>query len=610
MDFKEAEQKRAQLDNRLRNQEIPQTAYTAAINNLRVTDSYGRIWQPDPGSSGWIVWNGKGWQAGIPPVTAAPVPTTQPGMQDVSLERAKDFGEFKDSLMTIDDFKKMSRDIPLVKRPQKWWDLLSILGGIVCAVIWVVYSGIREGIDIITPILMIAIPVCLVWFRTDIDRMLLPLQPYRMKVSRLVLIGCGLALPFLTAFILFSLGIRNYPLMYTNMIIGTFGAYILTRDPVTAPGQPPQRQRGALHAAISLIAGLAFLFLLVPAVRADDCARDILNAQDCLRTSGFAEAIAGLFSSLLSALVNGPVVIQSVVQGTAASATTIQNTEYPVPPPNARVGDTISFIKWRSVHTATLQADGRWLTDYDTYYDPDLGSKLADEARIDAANAAWRRDHAAQEAADAAKFKAMTDGWKAQMAKDKADLEKSSYKTWYRGYITREMARNQSLSDMYTAQGKLMETAGEIADWIKYGCDKSIDILGEVTGPAGRTIKTIYKVGTNVGESLGEGFAEGGNFKSHLAKGAGNAAVDLIGDKLTDKGFEKLGKSLKGHVGSGLINWVNTPIKVNPDPMAIRIVSPKTEIAVRGIGNAAKGWLKGWGPGYGTDAIKNKLIGK
>ena len=42
--------------------------------------------------------------------------------------------------MTVDHFKNMSKEEPLAKRPQKWWDLLSILGGCASAVLWLVYS--------------------------------------------------------------------------------------------------------------------------------------------------------------------------------------------------------------------------------------------------------------------------------------------------------------------------------------------------------------------------------------------------------------------------------------------------------------------------------------
>ena len=81
---------------------------------------------------------------------------------------------------------------------------------------------------------MIAIPVILVWFRTDFDTMLEPLQPHRKKISKILLIGLGIATPFLTAWILYNIfSISQYPLMQANMVVGTFAAYAITRDPQT-----------------------------------------------------------------------------------------------------------------------------------------------------------------------------------------------------------------------------------------------------------------------------------------------------------------------------------------------------------------------------------------
>jgi hypothetical protein len=216
--------------------------------------------------------------------------------------------------MSVDEFKKISKDVPLAKRPQPWWDLLSILGGIVAAVFWLLYSGIREGFDVFTPILMIGIPVVLVWFRADIDRILLPLQPFRQKFSKILLIGVGIAFPFLTSFVLYSMGIREYPLIQWNMLIGTFGAYAITRTPVVAmygnggPKSSPLPTGGF----IALIIAAACAFLVLP-VRADDCTRDVLNANDCLRTDGYAEVISGGFSTLVSILINGPTIIQTLI---------------------------------------------------------------------------------------------------------------------------------------------------------------------------------------------------------------------------------------------------------------------------------------------------------
>ncbi len=344
LDFMEAERQRVQLSARLKQGQISPENFGAAMNALRVTDTRGIWWQPHPAGNGWLYWNGTAWQPGTPPLsgTPSPAPSTplaQPAsgypspMPAASTEpqKAKDFNAFKSQLMTVDEFKKMSKDVPLAKRPQKWWDLLSILGGIVSAVIWLMYSGIREGFDFFTPILMIGIPVVLVWFRTDIDHILLPLQPYRLKISKVLLVGIGIAIPFLTSFVLFNIGIRNYPLIQLNMIIGTFGAYAITRTPPETMAEVGKPKGPVPGGAVLIFLAAICSFLVLP-VRADDCTRDILNAQDCLRTDGFAEAISGGFSTLLSGLVNGPTILQTLINVGPPVQPPIPPTQPPAPP--------------------------------------------------------------------------------------------------------------------------------------------------------------------------------------------------------------------------------------------------------------------------------------
>jgi hypothetical protein len=310
MDFNEAEQKRIQFSTRLQSGQLTPAQFAQALTGLQVTDARGTIWQPNPSGNGWIFWTGSAWQPGAPP--GIPGPGTSTGTSPP--QRSKDFNDFKSSLMSVDEFKKISKDVPLAKRPQPWWDLLSILGGIVAAVFWLLYSGIREGFDFLTPVLMIAIPVILVWFRGNIDNLLLPLQPYRQKISKILLIGIGIAFPFLTSFVLYSLGIREYPLIQWNMIIGTFGAYAITRTPALGLSGNGKPKGGPLPTGGFIVIVIAAIcsFLILP-VRADDCTRDILNANDCLRTDGYAEVISGGFSTLVSILINGPTILQTLI---------------------------------------------------------------------------------------------------------------------------------------------------------------------------------------------------------------------------------------------------------------------------------------------------------
>jgi len=327
MDFKTAEKDRERLRLQYAAGQITGEAYAAAVNALRVTDVQGRWWQPDPAGQGWLVWNGSAWVPASPPT---------PGLQTGT---PKSFIEFQSRLMTVDDFKKMSKEVPLAKRPQKWWDLLSILGGIASAILWLLYSGIREGFDFLTPVLMVAIPVFMIWFREDLDVALLGFQPYRKDVNKILLVGIGMAFPFLTAFILYNIfHITQYSLIQTNMIVGTFGAYIITRNPVISMagtgGQPGSGQRPvpATHGIFIFLAAAICYFLCLP-VRADDCTRDILNAQDCLRTGGYAEGISGGFSTILSTSVNGPTVVQTLSSGgTQAPSSPAQPTTPSTPP--------------------------------------------------------------------------------------------------------------------------------------------------------------------------------------------------------------------------------------------------------------------------------------
>jgi len=612
MNFDEAEERRKQLTGQLNAGNLAPDQYARAVNGMQVTDPRGTVWQPDPSGNGWIFWTGSAWQPATPPGIAGSGKGT-----GIPPKSAKDFTEFKSSLMTVDEFKKMSKDVPLAKRPQKWWDLLSILGGVAGAFLWFLYGGIRsgrEGFDLITPLLMIGIPVALVWFRADIDQVLLPLQPHRKKISRIILIGLGIATPFLTAWILYNIfNISQYPLMQANILVGTLAAYAITRDPQAGPGR--SGKAASVAGTAMIIFTIMICSALVAPVLADDCTSDILNAQDCLRTDGYAEVMAGLIATILSVLINGPIIAQTLLQGATGAATGVQPPEPPAPPQGPFVGDKTTFVDGRGVtRTAVLQADGHWLTDEGTWYDPDYDKFLADQRAKDAEIAAWKakseaESAAAQAAIDAAKkLKALSQG--IDPVTGKKILTPDQQKR--RDIIGRQRDAAADEAAGWSEYGSYLDSVVSKLEWVKWGCDKSIDVLSQVTGPAGKTIAKVYKVGTNLGEGLGEGMAEGGNYGKHIAKGALKAGVDLAGDALVDKGFGKAGEYLgeSGKTGQ-VINWLNKEIKVNPDPLAIRIFSsPKTEIATRALGNAGKGWVKGFVPGYATDAIKENVIGK
>ncbi len=195
----------------------------------------------------------------------------------------------------------------------------------------------REGLDVITPLLMLMLPICIVFFRKPLDMMLLPLDPIRSKIPRVVLVVVGLAIPFLVSHILYSwFNMMMYPFLRASVVIGTMVSYAILRTPakpshgdrkaapVAASAQPPEEQssRNREHlqrrmAWTGLIWIAIFHVFCISPVFADDFFRDPFNGNDGLRTDGVATAIAGTVTVIVSGLVNGAEVVRTVLEGAA-----------------------------------------------------------------------------------------------------------------------------------------------------------------------------------------------------------------------------------------------------------------------------------------------------
>jgi hypothetical protein len=329
MDFPEAQRRLDNLNLRRQRNELTLQQYAAEINQIQLQDEKGTWWHPDPNTGGWLFWNGAAWQPGSPPTVAppmpppplpvepqvSPVPPAPPAPQPSPVGQQPPPASKDGKLMDMQQFRQISRSQPWHQRPQKWWDLFSILVGAGTAIVWLVYSGLpksSEGFDWISAILMVGIPYVLVTYRAQIDNYLIPLQPHRKRIPRLVLLGLGIAVPFLTAFILFHLfAVMNYPLMYWNMLIGTATSYALMREPVLAQGYQP-RPGPSFRVPLFL---LLFCYICVRIVRADHCLQDPLNAQDCARSSGYGEVMTGSASAVVAGGINGPTILEQIAAG-------------------------------------------------------------------------------------------------------------------------------------------------------------------------------------------------------------------------------------------------------------------------------------------------------
>ena len=134
MDFREASRRYSDLQAQRRNGSISDQQYQALIDQLRVQDGKGIWWQPDPGRTGWVFWDGVKWQPGTLPSMVSPEPVMNSPQPVVA--GTQNFSEFRASILDKETYSQISKSIPWNKRPQRWWDRFSIVLGVVVAVVW------------------------------------------------------------------------------------------------------------------------------------------------------------------------------------------------------------------------------------------------------------------------------------------------------------------------------------------------------------------------------------------------------------------------------------------------------------------------------------------
>jgi len=333
--------------------------------------------------------------------------------------------------------------------------------------------------------------------------------------------------------------------MQANMIVGTFVAYAITRDPQA--GEIISKKRPVAGTAMIIVSIMLCSCILAPAL-ADDCERDPLNAQDCLRTNGYAEALAGFFSSILNILVNGPIILQGLFQGAAGAATVGAATAGAgaagaQPPYNGPyVGDRREFTDHRGQRrSAVLQADGHWVSeDEGTWVDMD---KLDDARKEHEDGQKWIRD---QQVKESEKFIAQTEEYARQLEaiKNYKSPERAAFEKWYREYLELSQKTNEFSMNMHHNQANIMSGLTKAAEWTLEGADFGVDVLSNMTGPAGKGIKTAYTTIKDISKNVSSSYANGEDLKEGALKGIAEAAFDFAFDKAKDKFIKKTGGKL------------------------------------------------------------------
>ena len=211
MSFEQMDQRYRQLEAEYLAGRLDAGLFQTELDGMVVQDGLGTWWQIVYGGN-WYYWNGAIWTPGVP------------GMPKVLA------GDKSTGVLT-----GVARQLaPLAGHSEKWWNLVSIVGGGMGGALWYVYSSLDRGAsaDPVTSWIMLLFPVCLIFLRRPIDRMIAPFLPLRRLIPRLVLIGAGIASPFFIASFLYNqLNISNYPLVRWSVFLGSLTSYLIIRTP-------------------------------------------------------------------------------------------------------------------------------------------------------------------------------------------------------------------------------------------------------------------------------------------------------------------------------------------------------------------------------------------
>jgi len=208
--------------------QIDKADYSAAVVRLQARDAEGRWWSCTP--EGVFVWyDGKRWLPGQPPMVSA--------LGVNPLQTNKQVAPTAAGISQADSLQK--------KPPLKGWrkiastPILAILPGAVIGGIWFLYTllqlilGRTGGVDILTPAILIGVPLLLYLLRKPLDKLLLPLQKLQGSFPYALRLGIALAVPMLFGCGCSAISTTGYLAMnFTALISTLFGYFLLHKSVV------------------------------------------------------------------------------------------------------------------------------------------------------------------------------------------------------------------------------------------------------------------------------------------------------------------------------------------------------------------------------------------
>jgi hypothetical protein len=208
--------------------------FVARVGQLQAKDQYGVPWSIDPRDGSMLRYDGSQWLPDTPPPqSAAQRPSAAsptPGSSVASLEKVA--GTPKALRPTMQRLHARAIAMPL----------LALVPSMACGGLWFLYTFLGifkseglQGIDFLTPIIVVGVPMVFWFYKKPLDKLLAPLDPIIGSIPTPLRFGIIFGVPMTLSCICSSVDSSGYGALRFSSLVSILIATILTRKTEVRP---------------------------------------------------------------------------------------------------------------------------------------------------------------------------------------------------------------------------------------------------------------------------------------------------------------------------------------------------------------------------------------
>ncbi len=223
--------------------QISPEQFLAEMQQLHWRDPGGAWWMVNP--NGMLLrHDGQRWQPVTPPPAQAPAPTfgpPPPGAAQPAAQAAPDYGPPAPAVSPVGRQPEGMSHPDLTSRAQRFvpralLPLLPLIPSLLCGGLWFLYTFIGvfkseglAGVDWLTPMIVIGMPLIAWLLKRPLDRLLLPLKPSVQALPKALRLGICLAMPVVLGLGCSTLSGEGYGALRLSALISIVTAMVLLR---------------------------------------------------------------------------------------------------------------------------------------------------------------------------------------------------------------------------------------------------------------------------------------------------------------------------------------------------------------------------------------------